>query len=72
MDLEPRTRTLLSLAYPAGLLQNAFDKQVLKRQRALFDMVLEREPVGRAVKEAIEAEAAAAAVAATCGAVAVM
>jgi len=72
VDLEPRTRTLLSLAYPAGLLQNAFDKQVLKRQRALFDMVLEREPVGRAVKEAIEAEAAAAAVAATCGAVAVM
>jgi hypothetical protein len=71
-DLEPRTLALVSLAYPAGLLRNAFDKRVLKRQRALLEMFLEREPAGRAVKEAIQAAEAAAAAVASCGAVAVM
>jgi hypothetical protein len=61
-DLDPRTAALVSLAYPAGLLRNAFDKRALKRQRTLLKMFLEREPAGRAVKQAIQnAEAAAAA-----------
>jgi hypothetical protein len=61
-DVEARTVALVSLAYPAGLLRSAFDKRALKRQRALLEMFLEREPAGRALREAIRnAEAAAAA-----------
>jgi len=62
-DLEPRTLTLISLAYPAGLLRNAFDKRVLKRQRTRIEALIEGEPAGRALKEAIQAAEAAAAAA---------
>lgn len=71
-DVDQRTLALVSLAYPAGLLRNAFDKRALKRQRARIEALIAGEPVGRAVNEAIQAAQAAAAVAASCGAVAVM
>jgi hypothetical protein len=59
-DLEPRTLTLLCLAWPAGLLRYVADKRLLKQQRGLLQRYLKNEPAGRAVKEAIEAEDAAA------------
>ena len=68
-DLEPQTRALLSLAHPAGLLRQVVDKRVLKQQRAFLKMLVDSEPAGRAVKEAIEAENAA--VTAACGVVVV-
>jgi len=61
-NLEPRTLALVSLAYRAGLLRHTFDKRALRRQRTRIEALIEGEPAGRAVKEAVRnAQAAAAA-----------
>ncbi len=59
--VDPRTQAVVSLAYRAGLLRLVFDKRALKQQRARIEALVEGEPVGRAVKESIEAEQTAAA-----------
>jgi hypothetical protein len=71
-NFEPRTLALVSLAYRAGLLRNTFDKRALRRQRTRIEALIEGEPAGRAINEAIQAAQAGAAVAASCGAAAVI
>jgi golgi phosphoprotein 3 len=54
-DPGPRIRALLAIAHPTGLLRNAFERRFLKDQRGFLEMVLEGEPIGRAVRESIQA-----------------
>jgi len=54
-DIDPRTVTLISLAYHTGLLRNVFGKKELKAAKARLEKIMNGDLTGKAAKEAIEA-----------------
>jgi hypothetical protein len=61
--VDPRTAVLVALAHHAGLLKNVFEKRQLKARKTRIKQIVSGDATGNAVKEAIEAVQAAAAVA---------
>jgi len=54
-DIDPRTVTLISLAYHTGLLRNVFGKKEVKAAKARLEKIMNGDLTGKAAKEAIEA-----------------
>lgn len=63
-DLDARTRALLALADAVGLLPSLFEKRRLKERRAHIKRLVEPEPLGKVVRDAVAAARSAAATAA--------
>ena len=54
-DIDPRTVTLISLAYHTGLLRIVFGKKEVKAEKARLEKIMNGDLTGKAAKEAIEA-----------------
>ena len=54
-DIDPRTVTLISLAYHTGLLRIVFGKKEVKAAKVRLEKIMNGDLTGKAAKEAIEA-----------------
>jgi Golgi phosphoprotein 3 len=54
-DIDPRTVTLVSLAYHTGLLKIVFGRKEVKAEKARIEKIMNGDLTGKAAKEAIEA-----------------